>query len=925
MSEERKSIGAGKIGQVPDKRIRLKIGNGVVQAENLAENSVTPEKISPDFIGYVTEDVQNQIDSIQIGGWAISNEFGNDPHIGISQKTLTLAFNNTVSHDEKGAASGVATLDSYGKVPQSQLPSYVDDVVEGYFYNNAFYSDAGHTELITAESGKIYVDIPSKISYRYSGTAYVVIGNPYYPDEEDLTVSNDAIKLKDKAYNTSVFSGLGKKILRKNIVNNINVLTQAMINASNTVYIIQYDFDLNGESIEMPDNCVLQFDGGSLCDGTLVGDMTQIVAGNVAIFNDITISGDWNVPQITSAWFKDATQNNVVKQCFNLANDDIHNIITIEDGTYPVATLTNQTGAITIGSNTEINLIGKIKQLPNSFNAGYVIDLSGGAENVYIHGSGTIEGDKQEHTGSGGEHGHGINICNASNVIVEGVAIKYCWGDCVYIGYQATPAVNVVLRNLTMIEGRRQGVSITSCKNVIIENCTIRDINGTAPQSGIDIEPNTNSVVDNIVIRNCSIIDCSGWGIELYNKNISSINDVLIQNVVIDGCAKGIGSTKINITGLTIDSVIIKNHTSKGLYIYPYEDNESEVDLSNIRNVNLTNVYVDNQDNSITAANVYVWTHNGSIQGCTFKDACILRSYNYTDENHPEHGLNITSTFLIAEGKTVNLHTGCVLSQVSINCGLLRLPNGHTQFTGCDINCTGISSSTDGTSASSYNTFTACSVYSTGAIRFNIFCSITQSIISCTSNIHLGKYSVVTGNKITAKIRCNDAQAVVSNNQIVLSTSVIGTDNYVVRMDGDHCNVSNNDITVSDDNTSITSINGVISSGGTGGVVRNNRITLSGERNYCKYGIYVSSTNNAIIVENNSFTLTGTAFSVNYYNVGTDNPIPYADISKNRIGATENRPTLLACNKTFQYFDTTLGYPIWWTGTAWVDSSGTSV
>ena len=54
-----------------------------------------------------------------------------------------------VKRSEMGTASGVATLDSTGKVPSSQLPSYVDDVLE---YNNKSSFPA------EGETGKIYVD-----------------------------------------------------------------------------------------------------------------------------------------------------------------------------------------------------------------------------------------------------------------------------------------------------------------------------------------------------------------------------------------------------------------------------------------------------------------------------------------------------------------------------------------------------------------------------------------------------------------------------------------------------------------------------------------------------------------------------------------------------------------------------------------------
>lgn len=71
-----------------------------------------------------------------------------------------------VKRSEMGAASGVATLNTEGKVPSSQLPSYVDDVLE--YANKAGFPATG-------ESGKIYVAQDTNLTYRWSGTAYVEI------------------------------------------------------------------------------------------------------------------------------------------------------------------------------------------------------------------------------------------------------------------------------------------------------------------------------------------------------------------------------------------------------------------------------------------------------------------------------------------------------------------------------------------------------------------------------------------------------------------------------------------------------------------------------------------------------------------------------------------------------------------------------
>ena len=92
-------------------------------------------------------------------------------------KTLYDNFANYVPTSREGVASGVATLDSNGKVPSSQLPSYVDDVLEGYL-NSAdgkFYEESTFTTEIPAESGKIYVDLAAKKTYRWGGSTYVEI------------------------------------------------------------------------------------------------------------------------------------------------------------------------------------------------------------------------------------------------------------------------------------------------------------------------------------------------------------------------------------------------------------------------------------------------------------------------------------------------------------------------------------------------------------------------------------------------------------------------------------------------------------------------------------------------------------------------------------------------------------------------------
>lgn len=890
----------------------------------------------------ITNNIPCRIKNIAVNGHVTGAKDIFDDVIEENQEVINSRVNQDIKSikNSKGVAGGLATLGTDGKVPVSQLPSYVDSVVDGYYYNDSFYEDASHTILITPGTNTIYNDIPTNVSYRYSGSHYVPVSNALTPDEEDLTAENSTVKFKNKSYDASNFSGLGRVYLRKNISGNKNVLTQSMINSTNTEYIIQYDYDLLGEIILIPLGSVLHFKGGSFNNGTLVGVGTQILTeNNKGIFNWIHISGSWNVPEITSAWFTDATDDNVIKQCFNLAHDYVHNTITIENGFYNVDTLEDYTGAITVGSNTEVIILGTIQQKANSFDHAYVIDVAAGAENVYIHGNGTIIGNKATHPTPSGksEWGHGINICESYNVTVEGITIKDCWGDSIYVGYQATPAVSVVLRNLTLDGSRRQGISITSAKNILVDNCVIKNISGTSPQSGIDIEPNANSIIDNVAIKNCNITNCGGWGIDLYNVNINSMNDILIQNVVVDGCKYGIGGTySYNITNLMIDSVIIKNHADYGLYLYTRNNppSSSHADYwTSPYNVNISNVYVDNQGPSPEHANVQLWINNGKIESSTFKNSVTIGSYNYNAADGTgqlEHGLAISGCVIMAGSKNVTFHNGSTISNTAVTCGYLRLPNGHAQFNGCTIRCSNIVADNDPLSATSYNTFTGCNVICSNNIYLAHNSGIRESIVNANS-IRMSDYSSITNSDISATLYLNTSCVNVSNNKITVGISKIGTGNgsYAVKLPGTNCRLCNNDITIQDDNQGISGINGPISVHGAGCVVKGNKITVSGSRSYSSYGIYMSSTEPSISVEDNAFIIS-VPFTINCFNSDAASIVPYADISKPKTGTTAERPSLLPCNRTFQYFDTTLGKPIYAKTISggvvtWVDATGATV
>lgn len=143
-------------------------------------------------------------------------------------------------------------------------------------------------------------------------------------DEEDLTEADcHVIKLKDRKYNKALASGLGYKILRKNWVNGKNIITQDMINEANTVYEVRYDYDLNGETINIPEGCILNFANGSISNGTLNATISDIRSSsyNQILFN-IQLKGKYY--NCYTSWLGNNINNDILcKFIYININNDI--------------------------------------------------------------------------------------------------------------------------------------------------------------------------------------------------------------------------------------------------------------------------------------------------------------------------------------------------------------------------------------------------------------------------------------------------------------------------------------------------------------------------------------------------------------------------------------------------------------------------
>ncbi|MCM1266377.1 MAG: right-handed parallel beta-helix repeat-containing protein, partial [Bacteroidales bacterium] len=177
-----------------------------------------------------------------------------------------------------------------------------------------------------------------------------------------------------------------------------------------------------------------------------------------------------------------------------------------------------------------------------------------GRKNVTISG-GQIIGERKIHKGSSGEWGHGILISGCKNVTIENVEISQCWGDGIYLGFYDGPNTSssgVTITNCNLHDNRRNNLSITDASNVTVTNCQFNRAKGTAPQYGIDIEPNSGRTCSNVTISNSTFQGNAGGTIQILGQLNAHVKGVKITNCKGDSAPvqwSGFGGSVSNVSG----------------------------------------------------------------------------------------------------------------------------------------------------------------------------------------------------------------------------------------------------------------------------------------------------------------------------------------------------------------------------------------
>lgn len=120
---------------------------------------------------------------------------------------------------------------------------------------------------------------------------------------------------------------------------------------------------------------------------------------------------------------------------------------------------------------------------------------------------------------------HALSIRSSRNIRVYGLTLAESGGDGIYLG-TATRWItnkNIHIKDVVCESNYRQGISVITAENLLIENTVMRNTAGTPPQAGIDFEPNhSEERLVNIVMRNCVSENNQGCGYVLYLRALKA-------------------------------------------------------------------------------------------------------------------------------------------------------------------------------------------------------------------------------------------------------------------------------------------------------------------------------------------------------------------------------------------------------------------
>jgi len=144
---------------------------------------------------------------------------------------------------------------------------------------------------------------------------------------------------------------------------------------------------------------------------------------------------------------------------------------------------------------------------------------------------------------------HVLNIKSCVNIKVYGLTLAESGGDGIYLGSarKGAPNVGIHIKDVLCDKNYRQGISVISAEDLLIENTVMRLTAGTPPAAGIDFEPNHDSErLKNCVMRDCVTVSNQGDGFDFYLPNLKGTSEPI--DIRLENCISAADRTSVNIT-----------------------------------------------------------------------------------------------------------------------------------------------------------------------------------------------------------------------------------------------------------------------------------------------------------------------------------------------------------------------------------------
>lgn len=555
---------------------------------------------------------------------------------------------------------------------------------------------------------------------------------------EVLTTILKGVDILDRAapYDTT---GMSKTVLDKS-----KTFSEQVV-GTNKIFEIRDDFSLNGGTVTIPAGCILDFNGGSISNGTVVFQNT-LLSGNPIINTDF--SGTLSNNKIFSKWFFAGNSTDVTEKMRSLISAGCPNVV-INGGTYLVKTGTND--KISLPSNICIVCeYGAVIRGINENNAISSIFHAENQSNITIIG-GEFYGDVETNTDTSGGAGNGLAFKHCSNIIVRDVYIHHCFTDCCYVN----DVTNALFENCRFEYPGRNGHTIISGERITISNCIAVNPFRTAPFYCFGIEPNYDTEkVHDIIYTNCIAHGGASGGAFYFNITNIKTNHTRIS-LTYDNCIGYEGmfflGSHHNLTEKLDGCIVINSYTSidaKNCIFGTYERDADKAPLIVINNPtvingnttgaslnigNLLRVYSDNDPdiengniiinhpNLVEAGALYksigTWTKmkNYVVRGGDLERLDVPALVHYAGD-FPYSVLDVSAggTFTLRHRKIVATMTGNTLNPVirtgvprGVDCFVEKIGSGQLTitFTGATIYINGTAGATTKLRATAENAF----------------------------------------------------------------------------------------------------------------------------------------------------------------------------------------------------------------------------